>query len=237
MELLVAIVILAIIVGVFLVLRARSESSQGPLGQSPGGGSRSSQQPLRQPTLDDLRPGDAISFWDGSDEVVESVIVCREEIGGRASTWRWAVLAGGRVLEVAPDNNVLYSPGTVFNQGTAPYYALTNDPGEGGALKTFEARVRDRSIAQEPVTVTLLDQEWTVESTGTFLATVVGPTPKGEVWRDISPNPADNVYFELRGANGDLALGIWTSHILVLPGRPLDETDIQNLYPGPTEVS
>jgi hypothetical protein len=237
MELLVAIVILAIIVGVFLALRSRGESSQGSLGQSPSGGSRSSSPSLRQPTLDDLRPGDAISFWDGSDEVVESVVVCREELGGRASTWRWVILAGGRVVEVAPDSNVLYSPGTVFHQGTAPFYALTSDPADGGALKTFEARVRDQSIAREPVSVTLLDQEWTVESTGTFLATPVGPSPRDDVWRDISENPADNVYFELRAPNGDVALGIWTSHILLLPGRPLEETDIQNLYPGPTEVS
>ena len=57
-----------------------------------------------------------------------------------------------------------------------------------------------------------------------------------EVWRDISTNPADNVYFELRTEAGEVALGLWTTHILVLAGRPLDETDIQNLYPGSAEV-
>jgi hypothetical protein len=64
--------------------------------------------PLRQPTLDDLRPRDAISFWDGTDDVVESVVQAREELGGRASTWRWVLLSSGHVLEVASDNNALY---------------------------------------------------------------------------------------------------------------------------------
>jgi hypothetical protein len=237
MELVVAVVILVIIVGAFMAYRARSGDGQGPFGQVPGGGRSSPAPVLRQPTLETLRPGDAISFWDGADEVVESVIEAREEMGGRTSTWRWVVLAGGRVLEIAPDENVIYSPGTVFNQGTAPYYALTSDPDDGGALKTFEARVRDQSIARDPVAVSLLDQDWAVESTGTFAASFVGPAPKDEVWRDISTNPADNVYFELRTADDDVALGIWTTHILVLAGRPLEESDIVNLYPGSTEVS
>lgn len=227
MELLIAVLIIAIIIGVFLVLRARAESGAAPAGQAA--------PPPRQPTLEDLRPGDAISFWDGSDDVVESVIACGEELGGRSSTWRWALLVGGRVLEVAPDGNVLYEPGTVLYQGSAAYYALTAEPEDGGALKTFEARVRDQSIARQPVSVDLLDQRWTVESTGTFRASFIGPAPRGEVWRDISPNPADNVYFELRSEDGRVGLGIWTSHILVMTGRPLEETDIRNLYPGPTE--
>jgi hypothetical protein len=74
-----------------------------------------------------------------------------------------------------------------------------------------------------------------VESTGTFLATYVGPAPTQEVWRDITPNPADNVYFELRGAADEQALGIWTTHILLLQGRPLAESDIRSLYPGGEE--
>lgn len=234
MEILVAIVVIVIIAGVFLFLRSRSAPADAA-GQVPWPGSARSTQPLRQPTLEDLRPGDAVSFWDGSDEVVESVVVGREEIGGRASTWRWNNFVGGRMLEVAPDGNVLYSEGTVFQQGSEPYYRLTADPDAGGALKTFEARVRDETVARSPVTVSLLGKEWTVESTGTFSATFVGPAPKDEVWRDISNNPADNVYFELRTPDGDLALGIWTSHIVLMEGRALDETDIQNLYPGSTE--
>jgi len=233
-EVLVAIVVIVIIGGIFMTLRSRNASGGG-VGQTPWSGPAKPSQPPRQPTVEDLRPGDAISFWDGADEVVESVVIGREELGGRASTWRWTILAGGRVIEVAPDANVLYSPGTVFQQGSEPYYSLTADQDAGGALKAFEARVRDESIAKNPVGVALQGKQWTVESTGTFNASYVGPAPKDEVWRDISTNPADNVYFELHTADGDVALGIWTSHILLLEGRPLEETDIQNLYPGPTE--
>ena len=191
--------------------------------------------PPRQPTLDDLRPGDAISFWDGQDDVVESVVQCREEIGGRASTWRWVMLSSGQVVEVAADNNALYPESTVFQQGSEPFYALTAEPEHHGALKTFEARVRDESIAHEPVAVTLDGKQWTVESTGTFMATYAGPPPRREVWRDISENPADNVYFELRGDEEAAAVGIWTTHILLLQGRPLAESDIRSLYPGGEE--
>ena len=191
--------------------------------------------PLRQPTLEDLRPRDAVSFWDGQDDVVESVIECREELGGRSSTWRWVVLSSKQVIEVAPDNNALYTHSTVFPQGSEPFYALTAEPEHGGGLKTFEARVRDESIAREPVAVEFEGKRWTVESTGTFKATFVGPPPRQEVWRDISENPSDNVYFELRGEDDATALGIWTTHILLLQGRPLTESDIRSLYPGGEE--
>jgi hypothetical protein len=139
------------------------------------------------------------------------------------------------VLEVAADNNALYDRSTVFQQGSEPFYALTSEPEHGGALKTFEARVRDESVAREPVTVTLDSKQWSVESTGTFMATHVGPPPQQEVWRDISSNPADNVYFELRGDDQASALGIWTTHVLLLQGRHLEPSDIQSLYPGGEE--
>lgn len=191
---------------------------------------------LRQPTLEDLRPRDAISFWDGQDDVVESVVQCREELGGRASTWRWVVLSSGQIVETAPDNSALYTASTVYQQGSEPFYALTAEPEHNGALKTFEARVRDESIAHDPVTVTLDGKDWTVESTGTFLASYIGLPPRREVWRDISTeNPADNVYFELRGTDEAAAVGIWTTHVLLLQGRPLDESDIRSLYPGGEE--
>jgi hypothetical protein len=192
--------------------------------------------PARQVTVDTLRPGDAVSFWDGDDEVVESVVECREELGGRTTTWRWVILSGGRVLETAPDENMLYTTETVHRQGTLPFDRLTTEPSDGGALKTFEARVRDGTVARDPVTVELEGTSWTVESTGTFAASFLGPPPRREVWRDISSTPADNVYFELHGSAGETALGIWTTHILLLEGRVLEDTDIQDLYPGQVEA-
>ena len=167
--------------------------------------------------------------------MVQSVVECREEIGGRTSTWRWSILSSGQVVETAPDTNALYTSSAMFTQGSEAFYALTAEPEHGGALKTFESRVRDESIAREPVSVLLDGKQWTIESTGTFRAGYLGPAPRADVWRDISENPADNVYFELRGERDQAGLGIWTSHILLLEGRPLQDSDIQSLYPGGEE--
>jgi hypothetical protein len=191
----------------------------------------------RQPTLTDLQPGDAISFWDGDDRVVESVIECREEIGARTSRWRWLMLGGEAVLETAPDENALYTEQSIIYQGSEPFYALTAEPQDGGALKLFEQRVREQSIGRSPVTVELDGKQWSLESTGTFLATPIGAAPTQPVWADISPNPADNVYFELRGPDGELGLGIWTSHVLLLQGHTIQSSDIRDLYPGGGSVS
>src|SRR6476646_3738305 len=79
-----------------MVRRARRVARAEPTGPT-----------ARQPTITTLQPGDAISFWDGDDRVVDSVIECREEIGARTSRWRWATLSGEWVLETAPDENAL----------------------------------------------------------------------------------------------------------------------------------
>ena len=64
--------------------------------------------------------------------------------------------------------------------------------------------------------------------------------PKETVWRDINPsNPGDNVYFELEPTEdvppGDQSptevLGVWTSHIALLFGRPMKNADVQSIYP------
>ena len=67
--------------------------------------------------------------------------------------------------------------------------------------------------------------------------------PNVDVWRDINPsNPGDNVYFELEptqdvpaAQSGSEVLGIWTSHIALLFGRPLRPADIQAIYPHAEE--
>jgi hypothetical protein len=79
-----------------------------------------------------------------------------------------------------------------------------------------------------------------VVSTGIFDARPIGQTkfPNLDVWRDVNPtNPGDNVYFELEptvetpGDDSSEVLGIWTSHIALLFGRPLKAADIQSIYP------
>jgi hypothetical protein len=81
-----------------------------------------------------------------------------------------------------------------------------------------------------------------IVSTGIFDARPIGQTsyPNLDVWRDINPsNPGDNVYFELEptqeDANGTEVLGVWTSHIALLYGRPLKAGDIQSIYPRSEE--
>jgi hypothetical protein len=196
---------------------------------------------LRQPTIEDLLPGDVVSFWDGGDHVVQAVLECREELNGRETRWRWNLLDEGRVLEVTPEATTLYERTVVLHQSSAEFETLTADPEQGGVLKAFEARVRQGTAARNP---TLFEYEGTlyrVVSTGIFDARSVGQAgyPRLEVWRDINPdNPGDNVYFELEptedlpeGSSGSEVLGIWTSHIALLFGRPLKPGDIQTIYP------
>ena len=200
---------------------------------------------VRQPTLESLLPGDVVSLWDGGDAVVESVIECREELNGRETVWRWNLLDGGRMLSVAPEGNVLYTRTVVLHQDTPEFETLTCEPDDGGVLKAFEARVREGSAARHPVLFEYGGHTYRVVATGTFDARPMGVPSyapgafgKAEVWRDISPSrPGENVYFELEPTDTDQddpereVIGIWTSHIAVLFGRPLSGADIQSIYP------
>jgi hypothetical protein len=198
----------------------------------------------RQPTVESLLPGDVVSLWDGGDAVVQSVIECREELNGRETTWRWNLLDEGRMLAVAPEGNVLYTRTLVVHQDSAEFETLTSAPEQGGVLKAFEARVREGSAARHPVLFELQGKTYRVVSTGVFDARPAGVPSygpgaysKAEVWRDINPsNPGDNVYFELEPtdpAPGDDSevLGVWTTHIALLFGKPLSGADIQSIYP------
>jgi hypothetical protein len=187
---------------------------------------------VREPTVETLRPGDAVSFWDGEDAIVETILECEEQVGARRTRWRWNLLRGGRMLETAPDDNVLYTTSEVFHQGSAPFEQLTGEPSIGGVLKTFEARVRAGTVGTNPVHFEYQGKQFQVRSTGTFGATPLGPPPTAEVWRDLADDPSQNVYFELDGPEGSQGLGIWTTHILLLTGEPLKGTDIRSIYPG-----
>jgi hypothetical protein len=198
-----------------------------------------SQRP--QPTVESLLPGDVVSLWDGGDHVVQSVLECREELNRRETRWRWNVLDEGRVLEVTPEGNTLYERTAILHQDSAEFETLTSDPDQGGALKAFEARVRQGNAARKPTLFEFQDRVYRVVSTGIFDAQPVGQTeyPNLAVWRDINPtNPGDNVYFELEPTeetpgddSGSEVLGVWTTHIALLFGRPLKAADIQSIYP------
>jgi hypothetical protein len=197
----------------------------------------------RQPTIETLLPGDVVSFWDGGDHVVNAVLQCREELNGRETVWYWNLLDEGNVLEVTPEATTLYQRSVVLHQSSAEFETLTADPETGGVLKAFEARVRAGTAARNPTLFEFENGVYRVVSTGIFEARPVGQEhyPGVEVWRDINPtNPGDNVYFELEPTEDDPnvtdVLGIWTSHIALLFGRPLKAGDIQTIYPRPEET-
>jgi hypothetical protein len=194
----------------------------------------------RQPTVETLLPGDVVSFWDSSDNVVQAVLECREELNGRETSWRWNVLDDNRMIEVSPEGTVLFERSEVVHQSSAAFETLTCDPDQGGVLKAFEARVRQGTAARQPTLFEYGGSVYRVVSTGIFDARPLGAAsyPNLEVWRDINPNnPGENVYFALEptedssdGVTG--VLGIWTSHILLLFGHDLKPADITTIYPG-----
>ena len=194
----------------------------------------------RQPTVDSLLPGDVVSLWDAGDHVVEAVLECAEELNRRAVTWRWNLLDEGHMLSAAPEGNTLYMRTAILHQDSAEFETLTSDADQGGVLKAFEARVRQGNAARNPTLFEYEGRVYRVVSTGIFDARPIGQTkfPNLDVWRDVNPsNPGDNVYFELEptvetpGDESSEVLGIWTSHIALLFGRPLKAADIQSIYP------
>ncbi len=199
----------------------------------------------RQPTIEDLLPGDVVSFWDGGDSVVGAVLECREELNRRETVWRWNILDEGKVLETTAEGNTLYERTQILHQSSAEFETLTADPEQGGVLKAFEARVREGTAARNPTLFEYEGNVYRVVSTGIFDARAIDQTtyPNRDVWRDINPdNPGDNVYFELEptedvpeDASGSEVLGVWTTHIALLFGRPLKAGDIQSIYPRSEE--
>ena len=120
----------------------------------------------RQPTVESLLPGDVVSFWDGGDSVVQAALDCSEELNRRETAWRWNLLDEGKVLEITPEGTVLYERTVIVHQASAEFETLTSDADQGGALKAFEARVRQGTAARNP---TLFDYEghvYRVVSTG-----------------------------------------------------------------------
>jgi hypothetical protein len=195
----------------------------------------------RQPTIENLLPGDVVSLWDDGDVIVEAVLECAESLNERSTTWRWNLLDDGRMLETAPDGNVLYTQTDVLTQDSGEFEALTCDVEHGGVLKSFEQRVREGTAARNPALLEYGGKTYRVISTGTFAARPLGATelPKQQVWRDVhATKPGENVFFELdvteeaEPGGTTTALGIWTTHIALLFGRSITEADVRSIYPG-----
>jgi hypothetical protein len=196
----------------------------------------------RQPTLEQLLPGDVVSLWNGDDMVVQTVLDCSEELNQRTTSWRWNLLDEDRMLETSPDGRFLYGRTVILHQGSVPFETLTAQ--QDGVLVAFEARVRAETAARNPVLFQYDAITYQVTATGTFVAQPVGgPAPTAQVWRDIDPVKAgQNVYFVLDPTDETavkederVLLGIWTTHIALLFGRELGDADVQTIYPRSQE--
>src|SRR5262249_48358523 len=125
--------------------------------------------------------------------------------------------------------NRIYESTELIHRNTVAFQRLTGAGGEEGVLQTFEARVRAGSVAVDPVVFRLADAAYRVTSTGTFLCARTRPLDE-EVWRDISDDERQNVYFRMQATDGAGVLGIWTTDIALLKGRPLAGAEIKGLY-------
>ncbi len=180
-------------------------------------------------TPGDLQRGDVIVFWETGDAVVTATLDCWENLSGRQTSWRWLFLSSGELLEVVGRTNYIYPTTEIIHQGTVAFQRLTGSVEEEGVLQAFEVRVRDGTIATDPAVFRMGDAAYRVKSTGTFLCTRTGPLDQ-EVWRDISDEQGQNVYFRMQSTEGAEVLGIWTTHIALLTGRELANAEIKGLY-------
>lgn len=180
-------------------------------------------------TPGDLQRGDVIVFWETGDAVVTATLDCWENLSGRQTTWRWLVLSSGVMLEVVGTTNYIYESSEIIHQGTVAFQRLTGSVEEEGVLQAFEARVRDGTVATDPAVFRMDDVAYRVKSTGTFLCTRTGPLDQ-DVWRDISDEQGQNVYFRMQSTEGAEVLGVWTTHIALLKGRRLENVEIKGLY-------
>ncbi|MBI2322092.1 MAG: hypothetical protein HYU88_08390 [Chloroflexi bacterium] len=180
-----------------------------------------------------LEPGDVLTFWDQRAAIVGTSFDCAEELHGRVTRWRWLLLDDGQVLQVVGDALTLFERSELLRQGTAAFRSFAAAADDGGLLQLFEARVRAGAVASEPVHWPADGGEYELRSSGTFQATWRGAPPSG-VWADVSSDATQNVYFTFEGrggaVDGVLGLGVWTSHVLLLCGRPLPPADVLGCY-------
>jgi hypothetical protein len=177
----------------------------------------------------DLQRGDVIVFWDAGDAIVTATLDCSESSSGRQATWRWLFLSTGSMIEVVGKANTIYEQTELIAKETVAFQRLTGSAQDGGILQTFEARQQDGTAATDPVVFRMDDVAYRLTHTGTFLCTRTGPLDE-PVWRDISQQEGQNVYFRMQSTDGAEVLGIWTADIALLKGRHLTNAEIKGLY-------
>ncbi|MBI3977099.1 MAG: hypothetical protein HY331_02830, partial [Chloroflexi bacterium] len=170
-----------------------------------------------------LSPGDIIQFWVEGTRIVSTVLNCQETIGARTYGWQWSFLDDGTLVEHSADGEWRYREHEVIPQGSSLYEELV---APDGLLVQFEERVRAGTSGRQPVFVHLRDRVYRIANTGTLIAQRSGAQPTIEPWQAFSPDPKENVYFGLVNTEDDEdgVLGIWTSHVCLSFGRPINPT-------------
>lgn len=194
-------------------------------------GSAGDRQPARfapPDAFDALLPGDALDLAERPDLLVRTVFHASETIQDLTVEWRWIFLDDGSLLELAPKGRFQYSRHQVQPRGHSLYEELV---AQDGALTRFERHVREGSVAERPVHVTLEERRYRVISTGTCLARRLGAEPELAPWRDFQAEPEQNVYFNLVDVDDEasVVLGLWTSDLCLSFGRPLEPGDIRGI--------
>lgn len=183
--------------------------------------------PLEQ--LATVMPGDVVEIWLEQTYLVKTVYLCEEEVGGRKYEWRWLFLDDGSLVEVSPDGYFRYREHQILKQGSSEYEAIA---AQDGALVRFEARVREGDSGRRPVHVTAGGKEYRITSTGTVAARRLGDEPVLVPWQGLSRDTEQNVYFGMveSADEGNVALGLWTTHVCLSTGHALEETNISAVY-------
>ena len=176
-----------------------------------------------------LQPGDLLGIWMETDYLVTASLRCKETIDGDTTEWRWLFLDNGDLLEASPDGYFRYRSHQVVRQGTELYEELV---AQDGALVRFEQRVRESASGRRPVHVTLDGKEYRVASTGTVDVDLAGEAPDLLPYKSLSRDASRNVYFGLLGVEdeADVVLGLWTAHVCLSFGRPLEASQISGVH-------
>jgi hypothetical protein len=183
--------------------------------------------PLEQ--LGTVTVGDVVDVWMEQTYLVKTLYTCEEEVAGRTYEWRWIFLDDDSLVEVSPDGYFRYREHQILKQGTSEYETIV---AQDGALVRFEQHVRAGDSGRRPVHVTVGGKEYRITSTGTVSVHRQGEAPALVPWQSLSKDPQQNVYFGMVEAadESNVALGLWTTHLCLSLGRPLDETNISAIY-------
>jgi hypothetical protein len=175
--------------------------------------------------LGPVLPGDQIGLGTGVPLTIRTALHGSENIGGSLTTWHWLFLEDGSLFEAAPKGCFHYPRHEEVPSGSDLFAELV---AQDGALVRFERRVRAGTVGRRHIRVTLDGQTYRVAFTGTAALQRFGPSPELAAWRDLRPEPDQNVYFGLiQDADPrQVALGLWTSDVCLSFGERVEPGEV-----------